>query len=124
MKAQLETKVVRFKVAPENCRTFSDPNGLGRKRYFVQIPVDDIQRARIEFGPNPRNQNLETKVAQAIRESLKAEPGWFMFYNKGIVLNADAVDYDNKIGTLTVTLKKNGDDPWESPNGNLDGGHT
>jgi len=124
MKAHLETKVVRFKVTPENCRTFSDPNNLGRKRYFAQIPVDEIHRARIDYGPNPRNQNMETKVAEAIRESLKNETGWFMYYNKGIVLNAESVEYDNKTETLKVELQKNTIDPWESPNGNLDGGHT
>ena len=66
MKKRLETKVVRFKVTEKNCRTFSDPNDLGRKRYFAQIPVDEIHRARIDYGPNPRNQNMETKVAEAI----------------------------------------------------------
>lgn len=124
MKNHLDTKVVRFKVSPENCRTFSDPNNLGRKRYFAQIPVDEIHRARIDYGPNPRNQNMETKVAEAIRESLKSEGGWFMYYNKGIVLNAESAEYDNKSEILKLELKKNGEDPWESPNGNLDGGHT
>jgi hypothetical protein len=124
MKAQLEKKVVRFKIAPENCRTFADPNELGRKRYFAQIPVDEIHRARVDYGPNPRNQNMETKVSQAIRESLKTEAGWFMYYNKGIVLNAERAEYDNETKTLVVELHRNADDPWESPNGNLDGGHT
>jgi hypothetical protein len=124
MKTHVETKVVRFKVSPENCRTFSDPNELGRKRYFAQIPVDEIQRARIDYGPNPRNQNMETKVAEAIRESLKNEGGWFMYYNKGIVLNAESAEYDNKSETLKLELKKDVESPWESPNGNLDGGHT
>ena len=101
MRTHVETKVVRFKVSPENCRTFSDPNELGRKRYFAQIPVDEIHRARIDYGPNPRNQNMETKVAEAIRESLKNEGGWFMYYNKGIVLNAESAEYDNKTETLS-----------------------
>ena len=124
MKKRLETRVVRFKVTEKNCRTFSDPNDLGRKRYFAQIPVDEIHRARIDYGPNPRNQNMETKVAEAIRETLKNESGWFLYYNKGIVLNAESAEYDNKTETLKVELKKDVDDPWESPNGNLDGGHT
>ena len=124
MKNRFETIVVRFKVTPENCRTFSDPNNLGRKRYFAQIPVDEIHRARIDYGPNPRNQNMETKIAEAIRESLKNEGGWFMYYNKGIVLNAESVEYDNKTEVLKVELKKDAENPWESPSGNLDGGHT
>ena len=124
MKTHVETKVVRFKVSPENCRTFSDPNDLGRKRYFAQIPVDEIHRARIDYGPNPRNQNMETKVAEAIRESLKNEGGWFMYYNKGIVLNAESAEYDNKNEILKLELRKDVHNPWESPNGNLDGGHT
>jgi hypothetical protein len=124
MKKHVETKTIRFKVTPENCRTFSDPNNLGRKRYFAQIAVDEIQRARIDYGPNPRNQNMETKVADAIRESLKNEHGWFMYYNKGIVLNAKSAEYDNKNETLKLELDKDTENPWESPNGNLDGGHT
>jgi hypothetical protein len=47
-----------------------------------------------------------------------------MYFNKGIVLNAQAVEYDNKQQVLSITLKKNTDDPWASPNGNMDGGHT
>jgi AIPR protein len=124
MKTQFETKVVKFNVTSDNCRTFPDPNNLGRKRYFAQVSVDEIHRARIDYGPNPRNQNMETKVAEAIRESLKTESGWFLYYNKGIVLNAESVEYDNKTATLKVELKKNVVDPWESPNGNMDGGHT
>ena len=124
MKNRLETIVVKFNVTSENCRTFSDPNNLGRKRYFAQIPVDEIHRARIDFGPNPRNQNMDTKIAEAIRESLKNESGWFMYYNKGIVLNAESVEYNNKTEVLKVELKKDAENPWESPSGNLDGGHT
>jgi len=124
MKPLFESKVIHFKVTPENCRTLSDPNGKGRKRYFVQVPVDDIHRAQIVYGPNPRNQNLDTKVAEGIRDSLKSESGWFMYYNKGIVLNAKAVEYNNATHDLKITLEKNLQDPWESPYGNLDGGHT
>jgi len=116
--------VVRLKVDPEHIKTFPDPNGLERKRYFAQVAVDEIHRARIEYGPNPREQNLKGKVAGAIRESLKAEPGWFMYYNKGIVLCARDAEYDNKARELTLVFHKNEESPWESPTGNLDGGHT
>jgi hypothetical protein len=47
-----------------------------------------------------------------------------MYYNKGIVLNADAVEYDNKTQIVSVKLRKNDADAWDSPTGNLDGGHT
>jgi hypothetical protein len=119
-----QTEVVQFAVEPDHIKAFPDPNGLGRKRWFVQIAVDELSKSAIEYGPNPRCQNLETKVAGAIRETLKAEPGWFMYYNKGIVLNAKQVNYDNKARTLTLHLDRDMSDPWESPNGNLDGGHT
>lgn len=123
-KSLLKSISIILKVHPEHCKTFPDPNGKGRKRIIAQVLVDEIHKANIDFGPNPRNQSLDTKVSKAISEGLTSQPGWFLYFNRGIVLNADAADYDNKTHELKLTFSKNSINGWESPHGNLDGGHT
>lgn len=115
---------VTIKVHPDHCKSFPDPNGKGRKRIIAQVPVDEIAKADINFGPNPRNQSLETKVSQAIAEGLISHPGWFLYFNRGIVLNAESAEYNNQTHELTLGFSRNPKSPWESPFGNLDGGHT
>ncbi len=124
MASVLSPITVSIKVQPDHCKTFPDPNGRGRKRIIAQVSVDEISKAAITFGPNPRNQSMDTKVAQAIREGLKTEPGWFMYYNRGIVLNAHEAEYDNVKNELRLSFLKNEVSPIESTFGNLDGGHT
>lgn len=106
---------IKIHVPQEDIRAFRDPNGLGRKWYMCQVPVDEIHRARIEFGPNPRNQNTGTKVFEGIQNTLTQKPAWFLYYSKGIVVNADEASYDNKTETLSVRLRRNDDEPWSSP---------
>src|SRR5438552_3453470 len=120
---RLSQRIITFNVPPEDIRTFRDPNGMERKWYMVQLPVDEVHRARMLFGPNPRNQNLETKVSQGIFTTLKEIPAWFLYYSKGIVINAERVEYNKESEELKVYLRVNDDDPWRSPDGNLDGGH-
>jgi len=124
MKSSFTPVSVVIKVHPDHCKTFPDPNGKGRKRIVAQVSVDEINHANIDFGPNPRNQSLETKVSQAISEGLTAQPGWFLYFNRGIVLNAAAAEYNNQTYELTLNFLKDAKVPWESPFGNLDGGHT
>lgn len=124
MKSSLTHVSVVIKVHPDHCKSFPDPNGKGRKRIIAQVSVDEIYRARIDFGPNPRNQKLTTKVSEAIADGLTANPGWFLYFNRGIVLNAESAEFDNKTHELTITFQKDAKNPTESPFGNLDGGHT
>jgi hypothetical protein len=114
---------IKIHVPQEDIRAFRDPNGLGRKWYMCQIPVDAIHNARIEFGPNPRNQNIGTKVFEGIQNTLAEKPAWFLYYSKGIVVNADEASYDNSTEDLSFRLRRNDDDLWNSPGGNADGGH-
>ena len=116
---------IKIKVDPLDIKTFRDPNGLGRKRFCLQLPVDEIANAKIEFGPNPRNQNLDTKVAKAIEDTLISQPGKFLYANKGILINAQHAEYDNKSQFLSLRLERDTENPWgESDGGNIDGGHT
>lgn len=114
---------IHIRVREEDIRAFRDPNGLGRKWYMCQVPVEEIYRAKIEFGPNPRNQNTGTKVFEGIHDTLTRKPAWFLYYSKGIVVNADDASYNNKTKILTIRLRRNDAELWSSPGGNADGGH-
>jgi len=116
---------VTIKVHPEDIKSFRDPNQLGRKRYVLQVPVDEIAKAGIEFGPNPRNQDMGTRVVEAIEETLMTKPSWFQYANKGIVINAQSAEYNNQSQEFALVLDKDMAKPWgESLGGNMDGGHT
>ena len=74
--------------------------------------IDEIAKAAIEFGPNPRNQDMGTGVVSQIRSTLEDKPAWFQYANKGILLNADSAEYDNKTGELRVEFEKDLKNPW------------
>ncbi|HXC98162.1 MAG TPA: AIPR family protein [Verrucomicrobiae bacterium] len=116
---------ISIKVQPEDIKSFRDPNQLGRKRFVLQVPVEEIARASIEFGPNPRNQDMGTRVVEAIQDTLISRPAWFQYANKGILMNAQDAEYDNKTGELRLELDRDMKNPWgDSLGGNMDGGHT
>ena len=116
---------VSIKVQSEDLKSFRDPNQLGRKRFVLQVPVEEIAEASIEFGPNPRNQDMGTRVVEAIQDTLVSRPAWFQYANKGILINAQEAEYDNKAGELRLVLERDLKNPWgDSLGGNMDGGHT
>jgi len=116
---------ISIKVQPEDIKSFRDPNQLGRKRFVLQIPVEEIAKASIEFGPNPRNQDMGTRVVEAIEDTLVSRPAWFQYANKGILINAQEAEYDNKNGELRLVLERDLKNAWgDSLGGNMDGGHT
>lgn len=124
-KSGSRTVTVFLKVQPEDIKSFRDPNQLGRRRFVLQIPVEEIAKASIEFGPNPRNQDMGTRVVEAIQDTLVSRPGWFQYANKGILVNAQDAEYDNKTGELRLELERDLKNPWgDSLGGNMDGGHT
>ena len=65
---------------------------------------------------NPREQNLNTKVSKTIRESINTLDETFHIKNRGIVLSAKSVSYDQKAKKMTIVM----DD--EEVHGNIDGG--
>ena len=68
---------------------------------------------------NPRDQNLNTGVAKAIRQSLINEAqNDFYLLNMGILLSADSVSFDNSKNELTIVFSNT------EVHGNVDGGHT
>ena len=67
---------------------------------------------------NPRDQNLDTNVARAIRASLVEDNKSFHLWNRGILLSASRVTYDNRSGLARIVFE----DP--QIHGDIDGGHT
>lgn len=90
-----------------------------RTKYLCYVNVQDIPD---EFEnwmlTNPREQKLTTNVAKSIEESLMNNKKDFHELNRGIVISAEKVKYDNASKEVTITLID------EMIHGNIDGGHT
>lgn len=90
-----------------------------RTKYLCYVNVKDIPK---EFEnwmlTNPREQKLTTNVAKSIEESLLNNKQDFHELNRGIVLSAEKVKYDNASKEVTITFTD------EIIHGNIDGGHT
>ena len=67
---------------------------------------------------NPRSQNLNTSVGKAICASLLENNKSFHLWNRGILLSAEKISFDNRSNLATIYLE----DP--DVHGNIDGGHT
>ena len=107
-----------MKVRENTFRKLEDPfeNGAAKK-YVFYVKVDDVAEG-IPMATNPRNQKLTSGVATAIKESLLSNDGYFHLKNRGIVLSAESVHYNNKEKIATIIFSD------ELSHGNIDGGHT
>lgn len=107
-----------IKVSDNNFRRFDDPLGNENSRkYIFYVRTCDVPEG-IPMTTNPRDQKLTSSVANAITESLLSNDGLFHLKNRGIILSAKKVRYDNRLQEVTLEF----DD--ESCHGNIDGGHT
>ena len=86
-------------------------------KYVFYVKVDDVAEG-IPMATNPRDQKLTSGVATAIKESLLSNDGYFHLKNRGIVLSAESVHYNNKEKIATIIFSD------ELSHGNIDGGHT
>lgn len=111
--------MIKTMLVKENAfRKMEDPFENGKsKKYFFYVKVDDVPLG-IPMGTNPRDQKLNSNVANAITDSLTSNDGYFHLKNRGIVISAKSVKYDNRKNV--VTLEFGDDDIY----GNIDGGHT
>ena len=99
-------------------RKLEDPNGRREKdKYVCYAHVKNIPH-NIPMGTNPRDQKLSTNIAKGIQESLISNDGNFHLKNRGMVMSAASVRFDNKTDKLTMTFDN------EEEHGNIDGGHT
>lgn len=105
-------------VKDSSFRKLDDPfeNGKSRK-YVFYVKVDDVAEG-IPMTTNPRDQKLTSNVAKAITDSLTSNDGYFHLKNRGIVVSAQKVNYNNKTGKVTIYFENT------QYHGNIDGGHT
>ena len=87
----------------------------------MYITVCDVKNIPSNFPmeTNPREQKMTTNVAKKIKESLlNTSELDFYLLNRGILLSAKDVSYNNYSNELTVTFED------FEVHGNVDGGHT
>lgn len=110
-------KSFTFKV--ESFRKLPDPvSPDDRERYFA---ICDTRNLPVDFPmeTNPREQNLNSKVAKKIREGFfSIDNPLFHLLNRGLLISAESANFDNHSGVLTIDMT----DQWR--HGLVDGGHT
>jgi hypothetical protein len=116
-------KKIEFKV--ESLRRIPNPYGMfmedsKKKSPEMYIVVADVRNVAddIPTKTNPREQNMRTKVAMRIREGLISEHPPFFLLNRGILVSAKDVKFDNVNSKLTIFIED------ETVHGIVDGGHT
>ena len=107
-----------MRVRGSQFRKLDDPTGgSGAKKYIFYVKTCDVPEG-IPMATNPRDQRLDSAVASAIEDSLLSNDGLFHLKNRGIVLSAKRVEFDNRRNEVTITFEDN------SCHGDIDGGHT
>ncbi|HTW60368.1 MAG TPA: AIPR family protein [Terracidiphilus sp.] len=86
--------------------------------YLAIVSIEDLPDLSDWRKINVRDPKLTGAVPTAIRKSVSDNPDLFVFMNRGIVVAAEKVSFDNKSGKVTITMQ----DP--KLHGLLDGGHT
>lgn len=104
-------------VKENSFRKLDDPFNDSTKKYIFYVKVCDVPDG-IPMSTNPRDQKLTSGVAQAIKESLESNDGFFHLKNRGIVLSAKSCTYNNKTKEVTILFED------DMLHGNIDGGHT
>ena len=108
----LEFPVVSLRRIPSK----TDTEGL--KTYIAVVSVFEVPNLDDWRAINIRDAKLTGSVPKAIRDTLNDDPGMFLFKNRGLVVTAKEVKFDNESSKLTLALE----DP--DVHGLLDGGHT
>lgn len=94
-----------IKVSDNNFRKFDDPLGNETPRkYIFYAKTCDVPEG-IPMSTNPRDQKLNSTVANAITESLLSNDGQFHLKNRGIILSAKRVRYDNRLQEVTIDFE-------------------
>lgn len=117
--------MTKLTIPATSFRRFLDPRAQNRQgtfpvKYRFYAPVSSIPSELLDWmSTNPRDQNLNTETAKIIRESLldDSDP-YFHLWNRGILISAEKVIFDNRNGLVDLYL----DNP--QLHGNIDGGHT
>lgn len=101
-------------------KKMTDPIDLKSEhiKYVCYVQANSIpQEIENWMETNPREQKMTTNVAKAINESLLENIN-FHELNRGILISAESVEYDEQKKIATIILTDS------NKHGNIDGGHT
>jgi hypothetical protein len=101
-------------------KDIADPSGQVARKELV-VPLDQYPY-NFGLGPNPREPDPTSRVSKRIGETLKTDWQNFHLLNRGVVVVAKHIDYDNKSQRVRLTLDETPED--ERLYGILDGGNT
>lgn len=91
----------------------------GKGKYYLVVSVVDVPQELNEWRAlNIRDPKEEIRVPKEIRDSLRDKPSDFYFKNRGLLVLADEVIFDNKTNMVELRFS----DP--AMNGLVDGGHS
>lgn len=119
--------MTKFVIPALQFKKFADPfetldsalHGTRPTKYRFYVKTTDVPEKLMNWlSTNPRNQNLNTDVSKAIRASLEDDNMSFHLWNRGILLSAAKITFDNRTNKATMLFE----DP--AVHGNIDGGHT
>lgn len=114
---------IRYELQVETFKKLQNPyNEItdGKKNpvsYQVLIDIKELPDG-INMETNPRFQNMRTGVVRKIKESLLLDDKCFFLKNRGILISAKEIKYNNKTKQLNVLFTDS------SVHGCVDGGHT
>lgn len=112
--------MAKIKMKAKSFKKMEDPidRKNGHSKYVCYVKADTIPEEMLNWmETNPRQQNMKTSVAEKITESLTENEN-FHELNRGIVLSASTVEFDNKTETVEIEFEE------LSIHGDIDGGHT
>lgn len=106
----------RFKV--NAVRTIKSPSDPTVTTYYTWVNFKDLPKD-ISLDVNPRKPKMTTSVAKQLINAVKDSESDFDINNRGIVITAKEVTFENSKGLLSIDLDDN-----KLRYGILDGGHT
>lgn len=112
--------MTEMKLKAKSFKRMDDPitKKEGHIKHVCYVQANSIPKEILDWmETNPRQQNMDTTVAKIIMKSLRENDN-FHELNRGVVISANDVSYDNKTETVTITLTD------LSIHGDIDGGHT
>ena len=114
----LRFPVKSFRKIPNPVANSSNSGESIPEMYQLIVDVKELPD-NIPMDTNPRKQNLDTKVCKKIKDSLLSPVDRnFYILNRGILLSAASINYDNVNSVVTIEFEDT------LVHGNVDGGHT
>lgn len=91
--------------SPSTVRVFTDPHNSQLHIVHAYVPIRNFPNGQVSDDVNPRSHDkLPSRLAETIEDSLKEAPEYFHLLNRGILVLADRVNYNEATETLTFTV--------------------